>query len=52
MEGISAKNANSLINETKVQKSDSVKIYAEWNLTFARFEEHVGDLQTLVNANV
>lgn len=48
----SAENANSLVNNVKFAKADSVMKCVERNLGLARLEEHVRALQALVKANV
>lgn len=47
-----AENVDSLINNLKIWKANSVEMSVERYLICARFEEHVCALQTLVDANV
>lgn len=47
-----AENADSLINNTKVAKADTVKMAIEKNLISARFEQHVWAPHARENANV
>lgn len=46
-----AENADSLINDVRGAKADSVKMSIERNLNLARFEGHVRAVQALLNAN-
>lgn len=48
----SAENADSVINNGKVAKADSIKMSVNRNLILDRFEEHVRALQALIDANV
>lgn len=45
-------NTDSLIDDLKVAKADSVKMSIERNLILAHFWEHICTLQTPANANV
>lgn len=52
MNETSQENADSLINDIKVGKTDIIKITVERDMILARVEKHVRALQTLVSANV
>lgn len=45
-------NVNSLINDVKIAKAESVEMFVEKNLTLARFKEHFRLLWRMVSANV
>lgn len=47
-----AENVNSLINNVKIAKVDSVKLFIKKKLTASLLEEHVRSLQTVFNASI
>lgn len=48
----SRENADSSMNDRRVGKTGSNKMFVEWNITLAHFKEHVRGLRTMVNTNV
>lgn len=52
MEEIFVECADSLTNNVKVARVDNFKMFVEWNLILARFNERFCPQQALVNVNV